>query len=58
MHTSYSYIYLIITMGGVEMFNLPAETFWWLVPWPFIWVGLALVLYVKLKREDEKENDR
>jgi hypothetical protein len=45
-------------MGGVEMFNLPAETFWWLVPWPFIWVGLALVLYVKLKREDEKENDR
>lgn len=37
------------------MFNLPAETFMWLVPWPFIWMGLALIMYFKLKKDDEKE---
>ncbi|MFC0558420.1 hypothetical protein [Halalkalibacter alkalisediminis] len=37
------------------MLNLPAETFWLLVPWPFIWMVLAIVLYFKLKREDELE---
>ncbi|GLY08843.1 hypothetical protein [Bacillus badius] len=39
------------------MFNLPAETFWWLVPWPFIWLGLGVILYFKLKREDEAEEN-
>ncbi|WP_199171872.1 hypothetical protein [Sporosarcina sp. P13] len=38
------------------MFGFPAETFFWFVPWPFIWVGLATVLYFKLKREDELED--
>ncbi|WP_168157236.1 hypothetical protein [Sporosarcina ureilytica] len=37
------------------MFNLPAETFWLIVPWPFIWVGLALVMYFKMKKEDDQE---
>lgn len=37
------------------MFNLPAETFWLLVPWPFIWLALAFGMYFKLKREDDKE---
>ncbi|MDQ0338684.1 hypothetical protein J2S00_001470 [Caldalkalibacillus uzonensis] len=37
------------------MFNLPAETFWWLVPWPLIWMALAIILYFKHKREDERE---
>ncbi|MDA8352934.1 MAG: hypothetical protein M0Z65_07040 [Firmicutes bacterium] len=37
------------------MFGLPMETFYWFAPWPVFWMGLALVMYVKLKREDEQE---
>ncbi|WP_281252938.1 hypothetical protein [Oceanobacillus senegalensis] len=41
------------------MFNLPAETFWLLVPWPFFWLGLGIVMYFKLRKEDlyEEENE-
>ena len=38
------------------MLNLPAETFWLLVPWPFIWMTLAVVLYFKFKKDDELED--
>ncbi|WP_167693435.1 MULTISPECIES: hypothetical protein [Sporosarcina] len=37
------------------MLGFPVETFWWFVPWPFIWVGLAAILYFKMKRDDEME---
>ncbi|WP_269321885.1 hypothetical protein [Oceanobacillus salinisoli] len=39
------------------MFNLPAETFWLLVPWPFIWLGLGIFMYFKLRREDIYEEE-
>jgi hypothetical protein len=38
------------------MFNLPAETVWAFLPWPFLWFGLALFMYFKLKREDDWED--
>ncbi|PTX64591.1 hypothetical protein C8P63_10285 [Melghirimyces profundicolus] len=39
------------------MFGLPAETFYWFAPWPVLWIGLALLMYFKLKREDEREEN-
>lgn len=39
------------------MLGFPAEIFWWFVPWPFIWVGLAVIIYFKLKREDDLEDE-
>ncbi|ADC50078.1 MULTISPECIES: hypothetical protein [Alkalihalophilus] len=39
------------------MLNLPAETFWLLVPWPFIWMVLAVFLFFKFKREDDLEDE-
>jgi hypothetical protein len=39
------------------VFNLPAETFWLIVPWPFIWVGLALIMYFRMKKEDDLEDE-
>jgi hypothetical protein len=43
---------------GDLMFNLPFETFLWFIPWPFIWVGIALVIYFKMKKDDELENEK
>jgi hypothetical protein len=43
---------------GDVMFNLPLETFLWFIPWPFIWVGIALVIYFKMKKDDELENEK
>jgi hypothetical protein len=37
------------------MFNLPAETFWLLVPWPFIWMAAGLFMYFKMRKEDLRE---
>lgn len=42
-------------MGDIDLFNLPAETFWWIIPWPFIWVTLAIIMYIKFKRQDDEE---
>ncbi len=39
------------------MFGLPSATFWWFIPWPFIWTALALYMYFKMKKEDELEGD-
>jgi hypothetical protein len=39
------------------VFNLPAETCWLIVPWPVIWVGLALIMYFKMKKEDDLEDE-
>lgn len=44
--------------GGISVFGLPAETFFWFVPWPFIWIGLSIIMYFKLKKEDENEEAR
>lgn len=38
------------------MFNLPWETTLLMLPWPVIWVTLALVMYFKMRR-DEKSGD-
>ncbi|MFD1065703.1 hypothetical protein [Oceanobacillus locisalsi] len=41
------------------MFNLPMETALLMLPWPIIWVALALFMYFKLRRDEklgEKEN--
>ncbi|MCP8615629.1 hypothetical protein [Salirhabdus salicampi] len=37
------------------MFNLPLETVWWFFPWPFIWLAYALIMYFRLKKQDEWE---
>lgn len=37
------------------MFNLPAETFWLIFPWPFIWLILGIVVYFFKKRDDKRE---
>lgn len=39
------------------MFNLPAETFWLIVPWPFIWLTLGIIMYFIKKRDDELEDE-
>lgn len=39
------------------LFHLPIKTFLWFIPWPFIWMTLAVILYIKLKREDDQETD-
>ncbi|MDC3424414.1 hypothetical protein NC797_07820 [Aquibacillus sp. 3ASR75-11] len=38
------------------MFNLPMETAWAFLPWPILWLGLALYMYFKLKKEDHWED--
>lgn len=38
------------------MFHLPAETFWLVFPWPFIWLGLGVGMYFKFKRDDKLED--
>lgn len=42
--------------GGESMFNLPLETVLFMLPWPLIWVTLALVMYFKLRRDEKREN--
>lgn len=37
------------------MLGLPLETFLWFAPWPFFWMGLAIFMYVRLKKEDERD---
>ncbi|MBB6450061.1 hypothetical protein HNR44_002039 [Geomicrobium halophilum] len=37
------------------MFNLPVETTWLMLPWPFIWITLALVMFFKFRRDDKLE---
>ncbi|WP_199168610.1 MULTISPECIES: hypothetical protein [unclassified Sporosarcina] len=37
------------------MLGFPVETFWWFVPWPFIWLGLATIIYFKMKKDDDME---
>jgi len=37
------------------LFNLPLETFLAFIPWPFIWLTFAIVMYFKLKKEDDRE---
>ncbi|WP_176222180.1 hypothetical protein [Tuberibacillus sp. Marseille-P3662] len=39
------------------MFNLPAETFWLIFPWPFIWLGLGIFMYFRKKRDDKLEEE-
>jgi len=46
---------ILYAWGDHTMFNLPLETFLWLVPWPFIWMAVAIVVFFKLKKEDEQE---
>ncbi|WP_233193060.1 hypothetical protein, partial [Sporosarcina sp. P30] len=41
--------------GGEYMLGFPVETFWWFVPWPFIWLGLATIIYFKMKKDDDME---
>lgn len=38
------------------MLHLPTETFWLIVPWPFIWLALGVVMYLKNKRDDHLED--
>ncbi|GFZ81457.1 hypothetical protein GCM10010978_22960 [Compostibacillus humi] len=38
------------------MFHFPAETFWLVVPWPFIWLAMGIIVYFKFKRDDELED--
>lgn len=38
------------------MLNLPALTFWLIVPWPFIWLALGIFMYFRKKRDDELED--
>ncbi|WP_404455036.1 hypothetical protein LG329_06760 [Virgibacillus necropolis] len=37
------------------MLNLPAETFWLIVPWPFIWLTFGIVMYFIQRRDDKLE---
>lgn len=39
------------------MFGLPAQTFWLIAVWPLVWVLLALILYFKFKRDDDREEE-
>jgi|GEM_PF-4180985 len=38
------------------MFNLPAETFWFIAPCPFIWLVTGIIMYFVNKRKDEIED--
>lgn len=38
------------------VFNLPTETFWLVVPWPFIWLTAGIVMYFVNKRQDDLED--
>jgi len=40
------------------MFNFPVETFWYLVPWPFIWITLGIVMFFIHHSNDKKEDMR
>lgn len=35
------------------MFNLPLETALLMLPWPLIWVSLALFMYFKMRRDED-----
>ena len=37
------------------MLGLPLETFLWFAPWPLIWTGLAILMYFRLKKEDDRD---
>jgi len=37
------------------LFNFPVESFWLIVPWPFIWLALGIFMYFWKKRDDELE---
>lgn len=56
--TVYPDIYLksIESERGVYiMFNFPVESFWFIVPWPFIWLALGIFMYFRKKRDDDLE---
>ncbi|WP_198020897.1 hypothetical protein [Virgibacillus alimentarius] len=38
------------------MFNFPVESFWLIVPWPFIWLALGIFMYFRNKRDDDLED--
>lgn len=39
------------------MFNLPAQTFWLVIPWPFIWLVAGIIMFFVNKRKDEIEEE-
>lgn len=39
------------------MFNLPLETALLMLPWPIIWITLAIVMFFKMRRDEEMENE-
>jgi hypothetical protein len=41
--------------GAVSVLGLPLETFLWFAPWPLIWTGLAILMYFRLKKEDDRD---
>lgn len=41
--------------GGANLFNFPVESFWLIVPWPFIWLALGIFMYFWKKRDDDME---
>ncbi len=38
------------------LFNFPVESFWLIVPWPFIWLALGIFMYFRNKRDDDLED--
>lgn len=40
------------------MLNFPIETFWYIVPWPFIWLILGIVMFFIHHRNDKLEDKR
>lgn len=41
--------------GGMTVFNLPLETTLLMLPWPLIWIALALIMYFKMRKDEELE---
>lgn len=39
------------------MFSLPLETALLMLPWPIIWITLAIVMFFKMRRDEEMENE-
>ncbi|GGB40872.1 hypothetical protein GCM10011409_17970 [Lentibacillus populi] len=40
------------------MFNFPVDTFWYIVPWPFIWLALGIMMYFIKNRDDKLEENQ
>ncbi|MGY0692363.1 hypothetical protein ACW2QC_06150 [Virgibacillus sp. FSP13] len=38
------------------MLNFPVDSFWYIVPWPFIWLTLGIVMYFIKNRGDKLED--